>query len=1385
MSKNTFFSIIVFTVFIFANKYSVCETLKFEHFSNKEGFSQNTINDIIEDEYGFLWFGTPNGLIKYDGYDFFNYTHDPLNENSISNNFIRSLYKDAEGNLWIGTRSGINVYLPQLEKFIKVPLYSNLQVQQISADPEGRIWILGKNVLFTCKLKDSEGDYSFEVSDNVLKTETNSAEFPKICFVGNNRILSFRDFGLYSIQFESDSLGRNVNLKSVHDFHKLADAEVNTIYNVDNIFWIGTNSGLYKIILDGERIRIMEKCELTTWDNRIVHDQGILSIFEDKVGNVWIGSTDNGIFKYNSKTDSFENYGYNPKDKNGISSERINCFFQDRFGVIWIGTAQGGINKLDVRQKQFISYTNNPYDDTSISGNLINSILEDSKGFLWVASYNAMVCRSTTPVNDDNIGQLRFEHFQNQSTNVKEDIVLNIFEDERGFVWFGAKNTVSVFNPVNKKIKTIKFEYDGIVRSNIFCPVIEQLDSNTMVFAGKKIVLVKNPWEAILKQKEPLLKANTIFDDVRNIQVLVKDRKNNFWFGTRDGLFILKYENGEFKAIQGYSVDENAGIKLSHKNIFSIHEDNTGNIWLGTFGGGLNKIIVNDEGFPVEVEYFSKSGILPDDAVYGILQEDDDHIWISTDMGLCRMQISENKADLFDVRDGLVNDNFRRGAYHKGKSGNFYFGGLNGLTVFKPENIKLNEVLSNPVITGISINNNRIKVGELLNGKVLLDKSVFETDKITINHQVKILSFHIAAQQSTAPLKNKIAYMLEGFDNEWIETKNGKTSITFTNLRAGDYVLRLKSANGDGLWNPETRNLRIRVLPPWYKTAWSIVLFIFLAIAIVVGVLVYFINYVKLKQSLIYEQIDKKRIDQANQRKLRFFTNISHEFRTPLTLISGPLEYLINRNSNKEDTKYLTTIQNNTKRLLSLVDQLITFRQAEQGHLNLNLSTVTLGDFIYPSTEAFEDFAIQKNVNFFYKINSPEEEVVIDVEKTERIIFNLLSNSFRHTPVHGNISIETDIKWLDTKKMISIKVIDTGKGIPPEKQAKIFERFYQVEGRKENVGGTGIGLAFSKSLIDLMGGTISVESEPDVRTCFSLLMPSQETQNKHEAKAESSTQSFIKEWVPVQVLNGDEISKTASGEEKLYSLVVVEDEADVRDFLMNSLGKKYSIILAENGVDGLNKIKQNKPDLIISDVMMPEMNGFVLCEKVKSDPETCHIPVILLTALGGKENQLKGLEFSADDYINKPFSPMYLEKRVEQLIENNQRLKAYFSKNSTIPDKTIQMASRDTIFLKEVIQAIESNLSDSNFGVEELAAEIRLSPSQLYRRLKQLTGQIPNVYLRNYRLQRAAELFKSNEGLNVAEVMYKIGIESSSYFSTSFKKLHGISPSEFTKKQNL
>ncbi|MDO5969600.1 two-component regulator propeller domain-containing protein [Flavivirga aquimarina] len=1363
--------IILFGIII--NFWSFVQAQNFERFSNKEGFNQNTINVIEQDRYGFLWYGTPNGLIRYDGYEFKTYTTQSKTNGNLSSNYIFSLFKDEQGVLWIGTNLGVNIYIPWLEKFYTVPLSKKVSITHIESGPLGRIWFSGKNHLFVCELADIENG-TFKVSENILKS---SPEFPTInsfAFKDENTLILGTSTGLKNISLKDD-------VPSISSFDKLTDIPITTVVLINNIFWIGTYQGLYKATLDKNRLHIIQSFNNTKKQSA---PEKVNTIFEDRVGMVWIGTKDDGLYKYNQEQNTFDHFSFNQKNELGLSSHQINSLYQDDFDVLWIGTAQGGINKLDLTQKPFINYSSNPYDSFSISDNLITSIIEDKRGYLWLSGYNTPLVRSKSIINSNTINKLKFEDLQSKLPWSEGDVMRCIFEDQKGYIWLSSDNSLIVYNPLNNKFKKV------ILQDNKNAPLrngfrnIIQINKNNLLFAGAQIIAIENPWEKIKNKTNPILKIKSKLDFKNNLaNVVLKDGENSFWLGTYKGLLKVLFKQSKLIIEQQYTANSIDAIKLSYDNIFSLHKENN-HLWIGTFGGGINKMTLNNQGLPTKTEYFRKNDILPDDAIYGILQENESDLWISTDMGLVKFNIKNDNVDVFDVRDGLSQNNFRQASYFKGNSGYFYFGGLNGLTIFRPENIQLNSTPPKIIITSLLVNNKVMEIGEKINNKVILEKSISETENISISQNEQTIAFQLVVKHTSTPSKNKLAYKLEGFNDMWIEAQTGKKTITYTNLSAGDYVFKVKAANGDSVWSPEIKSLNVTILPPWYQTWWSYLLFVLLTVLVCAGIIIYFVQHEKLKQRLKYEQLDKERLDTINQGKFRYFTNISHEFRTPLTLITGPLEHIISLNKDSENTKYLAIIQKNTKRLLSLVDQLITFRKAEQGYVDLNFSHNTLGGFIYPTTEAFENYATENNINFFYKVNSPNEDIIIDTEKVERILFNLLSNAFKNTPINGSISIESDIIQDSGTKMIQIDVIDNGKGIPAKDLDNIFERFYQLGNHDDTVSGGGIGLAFCKSLINLLEGDISVKSEPFVETRFSILIPTGNIEDYKSIEVNTNTKSFIKDWVPLSPeYKNEALNKISNNELKEHHLLIVEDEEDVQNFLTSTLSKKYNITLANNGLEGLEKIKLKEPSLIISDVMMPEMDGFAFCEKVKSNPETCHIPVLLLTALGDNDDIIKGLEFGADEYVSKPFSIKVLELRIKKLIDNNTKIKEYFSKNSKLPKKGIELSTRDKAFLNDIIQVIEQNISDSNFGVEELSIKMNLSASHFYRRLKQLTGQIPNAYLRNFRLQRAAELLSKNDGTNVSEVMYQIGIESNSYFSTSFKKLHGVSPSEFLKKQ--
>ena len=1367
MRRIIFF--IVFVILLFTKQtYSQ----NFERISNKEGFNQNTVNSIEQDKYGFLWYATPNGLIRYDGYEFKTFTTQSKSDGVISSNNITYLFNDKNGILWIGTNVGVNVYVPWLERFFTVPLKYNIDVNKIDSRNDGFVWVSSSKELVKCKLTDVNKGV-FSVSDNILNGKVEKIKINTFSFGLDSSIFLGTNQGLKKINSQLES-------PVLKGFSSFKSKEITEIIKVDNIFWIGTTEGLYSSNLESNSKIVVQKIKFQNQNTSFF----VSSIFKDNENTIWVGTIGGGLYKYNPILNSFSHFNYDSKNNNSISSHQINAVFQDSFNVLWIGTAQGGINKYDLSQKPFYSYRHNPYNKFSIADNLITSILEDNKGKIWISGYNKKLFRSTNPIDENNLDKIKFENLQSKLSLEENDVIRCIYQDQRNYIWFGTDKKVLVYSPLKKSFKEVQFLSKKNEAELYLTREIAQINETDIVLSGNKIIVIQNPWKEIEQKRNPKINIKSSLDIAASkVQCFLQDSSNQLWFGTDCGLLQCKYEAGEIKVIRQYQDNKTRSSKISYNRVFSLLEDNKKNIWIGTFGGGLNKLTLDSNNSPSKMDYYRKKDVLPDDAIYGVLsQEDSDNLWISTDMGLVLFNKETNKVNVFDVNDGLFHNNFRQSAYTKGKSGLMYFGGLNGLTIFDPKKISLNKQPPKVLITSLLINNKPIRIGEKLDDIVILNKVISETETVTVSKSQRIISFNIVAEHTSAPSKNKIAYKLEGFNKDWVKVNKGKSRVTYTNLSAGTYKLRVKSANGDGVWSASTKTLTLIILPLWYQTWWFYLLLILLFLAIGIGIVYYFVRHEKLKQKLIYEQIDKDKMEVINQGKFRYFTNLSHEFRTPLTLISGPLDRVIENNSNPENERFLAIIKRNTHRLLSLIDQLITFRQAEQGFLNLNYTKSTLGEFLYPTTEAFENYALEKNINFYYKISSPNEEIVIDVEKVERILFNLLSNSFKNTPVQGTINIEASIIFKENIKNIKIDVVDTGKGIPKENLENIFERFYQLGNQEGNVSGGGVGLSFCKSLIDLFNGSISAKSKPNKETRFTVIIPSTKLDDVSIEEI-SEKKTFIKNWVPLQSKNLEENNSKQQSEKK-HSVLVVENELDIQRFLKNALSGTYNIVLANNGVEALEEIKKTEFSTIVSDVMMPEMDGFELCKRVKSNPETCQLPVLLLTALGDSADLIKGLEFGADEYISKPFSLKHLELRLKKLIENNHKIKEHFSKSSLPPKnkKELGLSKRDVEFLDKITEIIEENLSNSTFGVEELSKEAGLSSSHFYRKLKQLTGQVPNVYLRNFRLQKAAELLTSNSGFNVAEVMYQIGIESNSYFSTSFKKLHGVSPSEYSKR---
>lgn len=1348
---------------------------RIESFNNEQGFFQNTVNAIVSDSEGYLWIATPNGLVKYDGYSFEYYYYNHGDDKSLPNNYISNLLSDSQGRLWIGTRGGLCIYLTDKEQFIPIPNSSKREIF-IKKDSKERIWVGYNNKLDIYSSIDNALDKVNKVAEINFKNAFKGQQITDIAFLSDSELLVSTNHKLYKVDFNEKfnySIGiLELTKDSGIDFIK-------KIIRVDNSLWIGTKAGLYHTFYENNRLITLgayfnsengyfnQKCE-------------ILSLYLDKEKKLWIGTKKNGVITYDLENTEFVSFRYDSKYKNGLTSNRINGFFEDDFGVLWIGTAQGGLCKFDKNQKPFLNYAHNPYDDTSLSSNLITDLTEDDKGRIWISFFESSITRTKERLKINSGNQVIFERLEKQLKKLKNQWVLRIYQDFKGYWWISTNEGVYLYEEKKDKLVKVRFKVHDEIVDNIFNRVIEQLNDHQIILGGSRISILNNPWDNILNGN-PVEIDSELYDLLKNalISDYVKDSYGNYWFVTANGVYRIVFNGGKWLIKNHLTTSSKPKeLKLSHNRVFSIHSSSNKDIWLGTFGGGLMKIKLNNLGEPEQIKSYHREDGLRDEAIYGILEDNKAQLWLSTDMGICCFNTAEETFNFYDVNNGILSNNFRQSAFLKTKDGIMLMGGVGGLTVFDPNEINKNEIKPKIVISRLKINNQPIVAGETINNKVILERSISDTKSLKVGHNNRNISLDIIVQHSATPNKNKLAYKLEGVNKDWIEIDGGKTTATYTNLSAGTYNFLYKGANGDGIWTTKTENFKIQVLAPWYARWWSITLWGFLVALFTYGIFKYLVKLEKLNQKLEFEQLDKERVQDMNQAKLRFFTNISHDFKTPLSLIIGPLEKIAEQNKDTGNQKYFSIIKNNISRIQRLIDQLISYRKAETGHLELKYSKITLGNFIYPLIEAFEEYSEKTLFNFYYKVDEPNKLISLDIDKTERILLNLFSNAVKYSNLNREVNIEAGFIRENDDESLFIQVSNTSDGIPLDKIDRVFDRFYRGEENKNDWSGTGIGLALCKSLIELMQGTITVTSEPKKKTIFRITLPIIDKGDYLEEGDLNNYQKLVTDWLPSEL----ESSQEEILDKLRPTILVIDDEQDVRSFLYEAFKDTYNVIVAVDGEDGLKKLNDNLPQLIISDVMMPKLNGYEVCEKIKSSPEFCHIPVILLTANDDEIKKIEGLELGADDYVTKPFSIKYLEVRVKTLIENKQRIFKHYSTNSTIPKDALITSGRDKEFLEKINISIENNMSNSGFGVEELSADIGMSTSHFYRKLKELTGQPPNAYLRNFRLQKAAELLTANKNLSAADVMFEIGMESKSYYSSAFKKIHGVSPSEFVKK---
>lgn len=1377
MNKRKFYC---FILFLFIATFSRSQSLNFKHISYKEGLVQSPISSFLQDDKGFIWFGNLKGLTRYDGYEFKTFIFDENDPKSLSNNRVNVIYQDHEQQIWVGTANGLNLYHKDNETFTPIDILEikggRNYISSIVEDQEGNIWV---------------GTFA-----GIKRLNKGSLKLEDVFSRVNNKVLA-KD-AIFSLFVDKDDYIWAGTKKGIRKYNAKTTKEVAISKAFDEVknlkvlvtkqdqlgnFWFGTEtSGVYNYQPRKDKVLIYNSSpnQLNQLSSNWVKD---ILLFNDH--EIWF-ATRNGISIFNTATQKFKTFVHEPLNPNSLSDNAIWSFMKDKANCVWVGTFAGGINFYYKGNANFQNIGEQIGNHLGLNHVLVNAISEDRDGSWWVGTFGG-------GLNHLDIRTQKSEFFSVKSNNQERPSngIKSLADDHKGHLWIGCLDGLSFFDKRSKKFKNFKFPVkDGKLSENLISAILPDgqgawIGTNG---GGLRYVLPDGTCPIFIRKQE--LNHQTVPLELSDnfISAIIKDQRGNLWVGTQNGLdYYDKTKNAITKVFQKVRETQ---FQIDNSNILSLFIDSKRRLWIGTEGGGLNYFDANTERF----YSISKSIGLGDDVIHGIIEDDLHHLWVSTDLGLYRIifktfsvpfRSKDLEITVYTANDGLINNQFSNNAVVKLGNGELVFGGMNGLSIFYPDKIIKNNLKPTVALTQVLVNNKQAEIAEK---NTPLTRSIVEANRIVVPYDHANLSFTYSALNFINPSNNQYAYKLEGLsnDSDWQETGTQRI-VNFANLSPGTYLFKVKAANNDNVWGEDVRALKIIVLPPWWATWWAYLLYT-CCISFSLWIVIRFLrNRARLKRDLYLEHVHNIRQQELYQMKLNFFTNISHEIRTPLTLILGPLDKIL-RNSNSTDfAKPLNMMKNNADRLMKLVTELLDFRKAEEGHMKIHCVAQDIIQFCKIIFDSFHTVAIDQQIK--YNFQAPNNPVIIyfDQDQLEKVIYNLLSNAFKFTPPMGEISLIIDNDPLN-EELINIKVVDNGKGIPKNMLDKLFESFFQIDDRGRHNVGSGIGLALSKSIIELHKGKISVESDeiPINQTIFNISL---RKGNQHLSPEEIMLKAEFDQGemdLSSEIEKESSIIETAglgSGPTKKYSIMIAEDNEEVRNLVVELLADKYKVLQFSTAENALKHMEQEIPDLIISDIMMPGMNGLDFCKQTKLSETTSHIPFILLTARAAISHQIDGLSKGADAYIPKPFSGQVLELNIKNLLHAQKVMREKFGQQFVLQPTPSNIVSPEEKFLNKLMGIIESKIEDSTFDVNDLVNEIGMSRTVLYKKVHSLTGYAVADLIKQIRLKKAAELFKENS-FSVAEVAYMVGFNDRKHFSKEFKKQFNSSPTEYIQNYN-
>ena len=1286
--------------------------------------SCNLITKICQDSRGFIWVGTEYGLNKFDGVRFTQYLNHENDTTSLLSNIIRSLYVDRNHRLWVGCSSGLQYYVPEKDAFHTIPFDGNLSrsITQIYQLRTGEIWVLVSG----------RGIFEVDVENEKIRPLNGLTKKCGTHYINNiyedrfNRIwVSTGKKGLTCI----DSSRQRVKSYTVPE---LPGMSVSTI--------VEDKEGSLFVAVSGKVVQLNEA------DSSFVQIRNyggewldIRNMTLGKDGRVYVGTYGNGIFfidKEEHRLLPVENI-YNPFFN--INTAKVVSMIEDRNQNLWLGCFQKGILMIPNRPMAFDFWdmSEKEYE----SGGTITSVFRDSDGYVWGG------LESTGLFKFNEKGEV-LKHIATPRT------VVSMFEDSNHALWVGTyynglatldvRTNKCRFLPqfAGQRIKSIVEDS----RKNLYISVFGVGLKGYNLSTGKV-------WELASSAPETkgLMKN-------RWINVLLCDSKDLVWIGNYKGISCYDARNDRYIKVKGDSVMD------SHV-CYSLLEDHNGDVWIGTNNG----LYVWNREFGTFRRFSTEDG-LSNNVICGLAEDKDGNIWCSTFRGINRIKPDEGRIISFYTGNGLIDKEFSRGVYFHDKEGRIYFGGNYGITHFSPEMIRPAAFDKEVMITNMYLGNHPVTVQTLSGGKAVIDKALIDARDFYLSHEDNTFTFEFSTMDFREAENVHYEYRLKELSTSWSNTLPGVNRISYSHLSPGSYTLEIR-AGENGSYTP-VKELHIHIAPPWYRS--SIAYICYFILLFILGMQVYF--YIK-----------RRRREEINEEKLKFFINISHEIRSPMTLIISPLESLLKRDYDEVTLKALRSMYRNANRIVGLINQLLDIRKIDKGQMHIACSETDLVSFIGELVQTFDYQSEKRNIRFTFEHGQKELPVWIDRNNFDKVLLNLLSNAFKYTPDGGEITVRltTGSDKRETgalRDYAEIAVLDTGNGIDENKLEKIFERFYQASADLASAPlGFGIGLNLCRLLVNLHHGIIVASNRKDCKgSCFVIRIPLGNRHLRKDEIAEQVVANHVALKIPSYELAAD-AEKVKTGRSKTrYKVLIVDDDEEVREFLHAELSGTYRVVTCKNGVEGLQIALKQIPDIIVSDVMMPEMDGFTLVKKLKGNTNTNHIPVILLTSKIEHSDRIRGLDKGADAYLTKPFVVDELLTLISSLIANRMLLKGKFSGAQAQEDKvkSIEAKSNDEILMERVMAIINNHLDNPELNVEMLAEQVGLSRVQLHRRLKELTGIPASEFIRNIRLKQAAILLRDKK-MNISQAAYAVGFVNHTHFSTAFKRFYGVSPTDY------